>query len=185
MLYDKLAAKGVWQTPTMGFFQAIPDIFSGAPLPHAEYASDSLLELTRRNVAVSKLDERALSSFRSNAKRSLTAVGDLLARGSGFLAGCDGLVPGFCLHDELEWMTKAGLSPLQAIQTATINPARFFGREKTQGTIAAGTRADLVLLEGDPLTDIRNTRRISAVLVRGRLLSRPEIDRIVAAHKRQ
>ena len=184
-LYDKLAAKGVWQTPTMGFFQAIPDIFAGVPLPHAEYASDSLLELTRRNVAVSKLDERALSSFRSNGKRSLTAVGDLLARGSGFLAGCDGLVPGFCLHDELEWMTKAGLSPLQAIQTATINPARFFGREKTQGTIAGGARADLVLLEGDPLTDIRNTRRISAVLVRGRLLSRPEIDRIVAAHRRQ
>ena len=81
-------------------------------------------------------------------------------------------------------MTEAGLSPLQAIQTATINPARFLGREKTQGTIDVGKRADLVLLEADPLTDIRNTRRISAVLVRGRLLSRPEIDRIVAAHKR-
>jgi hypothetical protein len=182
--YDKLAAKGVWQTPTMGFFQAIPDLFSGAPLPHAEYASDSLLELTRKNVTESKLDDRALTSFRSNAKRSLTAVGALLARGSGFLAGCDGLVPGFCLHDELAWMTAAGLSPLQAIQTATINPARFLGREKTQGTIEVGKRADLVLLDADPLADIRNTRRISAVLVRGRLLSGPEIDRIVAAHKR-
>lgn len=183
-LFDKLAANGVWQTPTMAFFQTIPDMFSGKPLQHAEYASDSLLALTRGNVEASKLDERALSFFRSNGKASLAAIHDLLSRGSGLLAGCDGLVPGFCLHDELEWMTKAGLSPLQALQTATINPARFLGRERTQGTIEAGKRADLVLLEADPLTDIRNTRRIAAVLVRGRLLSRPNIDRIVSAHRR-
>ena len=130
----------------------------GKPLPHAEYASDSLLDLTRGNVKASKLDERALSFFRSNAKTSLAAIHDLHSRGSGFLAGCDLLVPGFCLHDELQWMTEAGLSPLQAIQTATINPARFLGREKIQGTIEVGKRADLVLLEADPLTDIRNTR---------------------------
>ena len=183
-LFDKLAAKGVWQTPTMAFFQAVPDMFSGKPLRHAEYASDSLLELTRKNVEVSKLDERALSSLRSNAKTSLAAIHDLHSRGSRFLAGCDGIVPGFCLHDELEWMTKAGLSPLQAIQTATINPARFLGRENTQGSIEVGKRADLVLLEADPLTDVRNTRCIAAVLVRGRLLSRPDIDRIIAAHRR-
>jgi Amidohydrolase family len=183
-LFDKLAAKGVWQTPTMAFFQEIPDVFSGKPLRHAEYASDSLLELTRKNVEVSKLDERALSSWRANAKTALAAIHDLHSRGSRVLAGCDGIVPGFCLHDELEWMTEAGLSPLQAIQTATINPARFLGREKTQGTIEAGKRADLILLEADPLTDIRHTRRIAAVLVRGRLLSKPDIDRIVANHRR-
>jgi hypothetical protein len=183
-LFDKLAAKGVWQTPTMAFFQAIPDMFSGKPLRHAEYASDSLLELTRKNVEVSKLDERALASLRANAKTSLAAIHDLHSRGSRFLAGCDGIVPGFCLHDELEWMTEARLSPLQAIQTATINPAKFLGREKTQGTIEVGKRADLILLEADPLTDIRNTRRIAVVLVRGRLLSKPDIDRIVAAHRR-
>ena len=184
VLFDKLAAKGVWQTPTMGFFQAIPDIFSGKPLPHAEYASASLLELTRKNVAASKLDDQALSFFRSNGKRSLEAVREMVSRDNGFLAGCDGLVPGFCLHDELEWMTKAGLSPLQALQTATLNPAKLFGRETTQGTIAVGRRADMILLEADPLTDIRNIRRINAVLVRGRLLSRPDLDRRLAAHKR-
>jgi imidazolonepropionase-like amidohydrolase len=96
-------------------------------------------------VEASKLDERALSFFRSNGKTSLAAVHDLHSRGSRFLAGCDGLVPGFCLHDELEWMTKAGLSPLQALQTATINPARFLGPERTQGTIHVGKRADLML----------------------------------------
>jgi imidazolonepropionase-like amidohydrolase len=81
-------------------------------------------------------------------------------------------------------MTEARLSPLQALQTATINPATFLGREKLQGTIEVGKRADLILLEADPLTDIRNTRRIAGVLVRGRLLSKPDIDRIIAARKR-
>jgi len=184
-LFDKLAAKGVWQTPTMGFFQDIPDLFSGKPLRHAEYASDSLLELTRKNVEVSRLDERALASFRANARTSLAAIHDLHARGNGFLAGCDGIVPGFCLHDELQWMIEARLTPLQAIQTATINPAKFLGREKTQGTIEVGKRADLVLLEADPLTDIRNTRRIAAVLVRGRVLTTPDIERMLAARKRR
>ena len=184
VLFDKLAGKGVWQTPTIAFAHAIPDLFSGKPLPNAEYASDSLLELTHRNAAVSRFDERALSSWRSNAKRSLEAIHELLSRGSGFLAGCDGLVPGFCLHDELEWMTEAGLSPLQAIQTATLNPARFLGRERAQGTIDVGMRADLVLLEADPLTDIRHTRQIAAVVVRGQLLSKLDIDGLVAARKR-
>jgi imidazolonepropionase-like amidohydrolase len=66
----------------------------------------------------------------------------------------------------------------------SINPARFLGREKIQGTIEAGKRADLVLLEADPLTDIRNTRRIAAVVVRGRLLPKEDIDRTIAAHRR-
>ncbi len=183
-LFDKLAAKGVWQTPTMAFFQTIPDMFSGKPLEHAEYASDSLLEFTKGNVKGSKLDEAALSYFRSNGKSSLAAIRDLHSRGNRFLAGCDGIVPGFCLHDELEWLTKAGLSPLEALQTATINPAIFLGRERTQGTIAAGKRADLVLLEADPLRDIGNIRLIAGVVVRGRLLSRPDIDRIVSSHRR-
>jgi imidazolonepropionase-like amidohydrolase len=105
--------------------------------------------------------------------------------GSAFLAGCDGSVPGFCLHDELEALTDAGLSPLQAIQTATINPARLLEREKTQGTIDVGKRADLVLLDADPLADIRNTRGIAAVIVRGRLLSKADIDRVIAARRRK
>ena len=106
------------------------------------------------------------------------------ARGVAFLAGCDALVLGSCLHDELEWMTKAGLSPLQALQTATINPARFLGREDRQGRVAIGQRADLIALDADPLLDIRNTRRIAAVLVRGRLLSKDELDRMTSAHRR-
>lgn len=181
---DKLAAKGVWQTPTMAFFQTIPDVFSGVPLAHAEYASDSLLKLTRDNIQNSHLDAKTLDLLRMEGKLSLQAIHDLHARGNRFLAGCDGLVPGFCLHDELEWLTKAGFTPLEALQTATINPARFLGREDSQGTVETGKRADLVLLGADPLVDIRNTSNIAAVVIRGKLLTKPAIDLIVARHHR-
>jgi imidazolonepropionase-like amidohydrolase len=154
-------------------------------LPHADYATDSLLALTRKNIEGSKLDERALSLFRTLSRTSLTVVRDMLPRGNVFLAGCDGGVPGFCLHDELQILTEAGLSPLQAIQTATINPARLLGREETQGVVAPGKRADLVLLEADPVADIANTRRIAAVVVRGRLLSKTDIERVIASRRRQ
>jgi imidazolonepropionase-like amidohydrolase len=182
--YATLASRGVYQTPTMAFFHELPDLFSGAPLPHADYASDALLDLTRRNAAASALDARALASLRSRAASSLAVVRALLETGNGLLAGCDGLVPGFCLHDELEWMVRAGLSPIDALRTATINPARFLGREKTSGSIAIGKRADLVLLDADPRSDIGNVRRISAVVVRGRLLSKASLDGILAAHRR-
>jgi imidazolonepropionase-like amidohydrolase len=182
--FAALAAKGVWQTPTMAFFQALPDLFSGRPMAHEEYASDTLLELTRKNAAASGIDEPGLAALRGMSKTSFSAIRDLVSAGNRVLAGCDGLVPGFCLHDELELMTKAGLSPLQAIQTATINPARFLGRERTQGTIAVGMRADLMLLDASPLADIRNTRRIAAVLVRGRLLTQPGIEQILTARRR-
>jgi imidazolonepropionase-like amidohydrolase len=184
-LFDQLAANNIWQTPTLGFFRVLPDVFSGKPMPHAEYASDSLLELTRRNIEASKLDEQALSFLRSMSKTSLTVIRDMLPRGNAFLAGCDGGVPGFCLHDEMQALTEAGLSPLQAIQTATINPAKLLGRETIQGTIEVGKRADLVLVEADPLTDTRNTRSIAAVIVRGRVLSKADIDRMIAAHRRR
>jgi imidazolonepropionase-like amidohydrolase len=184
-LFDQLAATNVWQTPTLGLYRVLPDVFSGKPMPHAEYASDSLLELTRRNIEASKLDEQTLSFLRSMSTTSLVAIRDMLARGNDFLAGCDGGVPGFCLHDEMQALTEAGLSPVQALQTATINPARFLGRARTEGTIDVGKRADLVLLDADPLTDIRNTGRIAAVILHGRVLSKADIDRTITAHRRR
>jgi imidazolonepropionase-like amidohydrolase len=180
---DKLAAKGVWQTPTMTFFETIPDVFSGAPLGHSEYASDSLLEMTRKNVEVSHLDAKTLDRLREAGRQALQAIDDLHRHGNRFLAGCDGLVPGFCLHDELEWLTRAKFTPLEALQTATINPARFLGRENTQGSIDPGRRADLVLLDADPLANVRSIASIDTVILRGRLVMRPEIDRIVAKHR--
>jgi hypothetical protein len=183
-LFDQLAANRVWQTPTLGLYRVLPELFSGKPMPHAEYASDSLLDLARKNIEASKLDKPTLSFLRSMSMASLVVVRDMLARGNDFLAGCDGGVPGFCLHDEMRTLTEAGLSPVQALQTATINPARFLGRERTEGTIEAGKRADVVLLDADPLADIRNVGRIAAVILRGRVLSKADIDRTLTAHRR-
>jgi imidazolonepropionase-like amidohydrolase len=183
-LFEKLAAKGVWQTPTLAFFETIPDVFSGRPLAHAEYASDLLLNAMRHNVEVSHVPASTLEKMRLAGQVSLQVLPDMYSLGNRFLAGCDGLVPGFCLHDELEWFTRAGFSPLQALQTATINPARFLGREDTQGTIEVGKRADLILLDANPLLDIRNVTQIADVVVRGKLVTRPAIDKILVSHRR-
>jgi imidazolonepropionase-like amidohydrolase len=183
-LFEKLAAKGVWQTPTLAFFETIPDVFSGEPMRHAEYGSDSLLEHTRLNVEVSHVSKEELEQMRPFGQIALEAVHDLHSMGNQFLAGCDSLVPGFCLHDELEWFTKAGFSPLEALQTATINPARFLAREDTQGSIEVGKRADLILLGANPLLDIRNVGSIEDVVVRGRLVTKQAIDKILASHRR-
>jgi imidazolonepropionase-like amidohydrolase len=183
-LFKKLAANGVWQTPTITFFQMIPTMFSGGAADHVEYASDSLKKLWEDNTKGSKLSEDDLNYFRRNGRASLGAIHDLYSSGNRMLAGCDGIVPGFCLQDELEWFTKAGLSPFEALQTATINPARYLNRENVQGTIEAGKSGDVVLLDADPLADIRNVRRIAAVVVRGRLIQTSEIDKIVSAHRR-
>ncbi|HUR00172.1 MAG TPA: amidohydrolase family protein [Gemmatimonadaceae bacterium] len=98
------------------------------------------------------------------------------AAGVGILAGTDGvfgcLVPGWSLHEELEIFVRAGLSPLEALRSATIVPARFMGMSDSLGTVAAGKIADLVLLERNPLTDIRNTRTVAGVVADGRWLSR-------------
>lgn len=183
-LFDKLARNGVWETPTMEFFQTLPDVFSGGPLPHSEYASDSLLKLTHDNIRVSHVSAKSLDKIRLADRMSLQAIHDMYVHGNPFLAGCDALVPGFCLHDELEWLTKAGFTPLQSLQTATINPARFLGRETSEGSINIGKRANVVLLAADPTLNIRNIDEIAAVIIRGRLLTRPDIERIVSRHLR-
>jgi imidazolonepropionase-like amidohydrolase len=73
------------------------------------------------------------------------------------------------LHDELELLVESGFTPMEALQTATRNPARYFGTLKDLGTIEAGKLADMVLLYANPLDDIRNTRKISLVILRGRI----------------
>ena len=100
------------------------------------------------------------------------------------LAGSDSpnpfVYPGFSLHDELGLLVRAGLTPAQALRTATINPATFLGVTDSLGTVAPGKVADLVLLDANPLADIANTKRIRAVIQGGRLLNRTALDAILA-----
>jgi imidazolonepropionase-like amidohydrolase len=81
-----------------------------------------------------------------------------------------GALPGWCLHDELELWVAAGFTPLQALQAATLNPAIFLGLEDSLGSIETGKTANLLLLRGSPLVDIKNTRKIIAVIARGVLV---------------
>jgi imidazolonepropionase-like amidohydrolase len=108
----------------------------------------------------------------------------LHAAGAGLLLGSDAPqiynVPGFSTHRELESLVASGLTPFQALETGTRNVATYFGTQKETGTIEQGKRADLVLLDGDPLADIGNTARRSGVMVRGRWLPQAEIDRRLA-----
>jgi imidazolonepropionase-like amidohydrolase len=88
---------------------------------------------------------------------------------------------GWTLHREMESLVAAGLTPYQALAAATRNPAEFLRASKEWGTIEPGKRADLVLIAGNPLEDIRNTKRIEGVSVGGRWLDNAERERMLAA----
>ena len=92
-------------------------------------------------------------------------------------------VPGFSAHRELGAIVAAGLTPYQALRTGTANVGTYFGTAATTGTVAAGKRADLVLLDANPLTDIGNSSRIAGVMVNGRWLSKADIDKRLADGK--
>ncbi|HVG17305.1 MAG TPA: amidohydrolase family protein [Chitinophagaceae bacterium] len=103
--------------------------------------------------------------------------------GVPLLAGTDlgvpYVYPGSSLHEELELLVSSGLSPLQALQTATINPARFFKKEHEMGSIQKGKRADLVLLNANPLENISNTKDINLVFFKGKVMDRKSLDAIL------
>ncbi|MEV6908455.1 amidohydrolase family protein [Amycolatopsis sp. NPDC051071] len=122
--------------------------------------------------------------------RRLAFVRELTRAGVPVVAGTDGgdvpfVIPGFSLHDELATLVRAGLSPLRALRAATLEPARMLGLDDVLGTVTPGKFADLVVLDADPLADIRNTSRIHAVLTRGRLITAEQrvrmLDGIAAA----
>ncbi|RDD85258.1 amidohydrolase family protein [Streptomyces parvulus] len=110
-------------------------------------------------------------------------IGAAHRAGVPVLAGTDTgtayVYPGFGLHDELENLVEAGFSPMQALRAATDTPARFLGL-RDAGTVRRGAIADLAVLDADPLTDIRNTARIHAVVVRGTLISAARRERMLS-----
>ena len=127
-----------------------------------------------------------LDARRARFRKLLQIVGAMQRAGVEILAGTDFgnpfMIPGFSLHDELALMVDAGLTPLEALQTATRNAGRYFGR-KDIGIVTRGSTADFVLLDADPLADIHNTRRIASVVLNGRYFTRDDLDRMLAARR--
>lgn len=119
-------------------------------------------------------------------EKELEVVLLLHQAGVPFLAGTDTpagvyIFPGFSLHEELQRFVAAGFTPLEALQTATLNPALFFGKDQDFGSLEKGKIADLVLLTANPLADISNTQKIAAVIFDGRYYSRRELDKMLSA----
>jgi len=118
-------------------------------------------------------------------EKELEVVQVLHKTGVPFLAGTDTpagvhVFPGYSLHEELQRFVAAGFTPLEALQTATINAARFLGIEDQAGTVEKGRLADLVLLSTNPLEDIANTQKVTGVVANGRYYSRAELDKMLS-----
>jgi imidazolonepropionase-like amidohydrolase len=136
------------------------------------------------NPILGRVPPQLLERERVRQRRAVEVVRLMHEAGVLLLAGTDLGMPfvfaGFSLHDDLELLVQAGLTPLHALQTATLNPARFLKRGEELGTVSAGKLADLVLLDANPLEDITNTRRIHAVVADGRLYRRAQLDSLLA-----
>jgi imidazolonepropionase-like amidohydrolase len=188
-LIARFARNRTWQAPTLVWERGqwlVDDIdFSHDPL--LKYAPASWQKKSWPSFIkgiIADLDTDPVPVRREFVHKELEIVGAMHRAGVPMLAGTDtaaavDVLPGFSLHQELEYFVQAGLSPMEALQTATRNPAEFLGLQKETGTIANGKIANLVLLDANPLQDIRNTRKIWAVILNGRLLTRADLDRVL------
>lgn len=172
----RLRKERVWLTPTLVGLAAIQGL---APEPAPEVHALLPEAVTRRDTprVTADLERRLFAA-------QLGVVARLDRAGAPILAGTDlpgtRRVPGLSLIDELRLMVRAGMSPLRALQTATLEPAAFLGNAAA-GTVTPGAPADLLLLDRDPLVDIGNLDRPAAVLLAGRWLDRGELDRLLDA----
>jgi imidazolonepropionase-like amidohydrolase len=126
-----------------------------------------------------------LATRKKFIEKELEVVQMLHKTGVLFLAGTDTpagvhIFPGFSLHEELQRFVAAGFTPLEALQTATLNPAQFFGMEEQLGTVEKGKLADLVLLSANPLEEIGNTQKIAGVILNGQYFWHAEIEKMLA-----
>ncbi len=117
-------------------------------------------------------------TYRDFYQKGLELTGAAHRAGVKVLVGTDYIVAGITVHNELEQLVMAGLSPVDALRAATILPAEYFGLQKEYGGVAAGMNADLILLNKNPFEDIRNTQSIEAVIFNGNLYNRNKLDEI-------
>lgn len=182
-VYRALAESGTWVVPTLAVHGAPAEVAAWRDHPGMRYLPRNELEYWLGAAAGMISDPGGLSTWAYVQLRMGLVAKDLHDAGARMLAGSDalavGVFPGFGLHDELESMVDAGLTPAEALVSATLEPARYLQATDSLGTIEPGKVADLVLLGGNPLEDIRNTRRIQAVIVRGRWFDRRALDHLL------
>jgi hypothetical protein len=177
---------GTWMVPTQSLLehwlnQDDPNAMAKWPeMKHvpAEQLQKWIEQKTSMTSQASGEDRRKFLELRRRILKALFDGGVPIALGSD--APQTWNVPGFSAHRELKMLVTAGLTPFQALQSGTINVARYFGTDSSAGTVAKGKRADLVLLDANPLQDIGNSSRIAGVMVNGRWLSRSTIDAALA-----
>jgi hypothetical protein len=180
-VFAHLARNGTWLVPTSTAVVPDSEIFDAHVTtdPRLKYIPPAVQK--RWTEAASAGAAIKSKSF----ERKLQIVGAVHRAGVPLLAGTDSAwiqpytYAGFSLHDELALLVTAGLTPMEAVQTATINPARFLGMEKDLGTIEKGKVANLVLLDADPLADIHNTTKISEVFLAGKEFDRSALDQML------
>ena len=188
-LFSLLAKNQTWQCPTLVWERGgnLIDQSDFSHEPRAKYVPSSW-----KNVTWKKFTEVVEHDFNTDdratrrrfVEKELEVVKAMHHAGIPFLAGTDTppgvyIFPGFSLHEELQRFVAAGFTPMEALQTATINPAKFFGKENEIGTVEKRKMADLVLLDANPIDDIRNTQKISGVVANGRYFSRADLDKML------
>lgn len=189
-LFKLLAKNQTWQCPTLVWERGgnLIELSDFAHDPRAKYVPSYWKDVTWKRFAdqvIHEFNTDDLSIRRRFVDKELEVVKAMYDAGVPLLAGTDTasgvyIFPGFSLHEELQRFVAAGLTPLQALQTATLNPAKFFSMDDRLGTIEKGKLADMVLLDENPLDDIRNTQKIAAVIVNGRYFSRSDLDKILS-----
>jgi hypothetical protein len=189
-LFILLARNQTWQVPTLSVAHAFGSVGSQSMYQDSrlQYVSPQIRESWQNNPIVHIEIPEYLAGRKRAFEEALHMTRSAHKAGVPFLAGTDsGGVPylyyGFSLHDELALLVQAGFTPMEALQAATLKPAQFLGLANQLGTIAQGKQADLVLVEANPLDDIRNTQKIRAVVVRGRYLDRAALDALLSQAK--
>jgi len=184
-LYRLMAERGTALTPTLNISRTLAFLDSEDHRndPYLKYIGPGLQatygwRIERQAGSTPEQIARRHANYESSSTKLplVQQSGVLILAGTdaGFLNSYD--YPGIGLHDELGLLVKAGLTPLQALQGATINGAKFLKREARHGWLGTGTSSSLVILEGNPLTDISATRRIHGLVVRGEYLDRAKLD---------
>jgi imidazolonepropionase-like amidohydrolase len=153
-------------------------------MPGYQFIPEKLLEekeLRRKNYWEKKNIDAGLRAKWLRLRASLTK--QLNDAGVPLMCGSDSpewyLVQGFAVHDELQNLIECGLSNYDALKTATVNPATYLGILIRTGTIESGKEADMILLEGNPLDDIRNTRKIISVFSNGKMYDKKQIGELL------